>query len=72
LTANIILIYKNLERFLFCDINAFKKRGISAIVYYIKGDLLQDSINKLLYLLRTKVKLIIFLFKALKDAKIRY
>jgi hypothetical protein len=41
-------------------------------MYYIKGDLLQDSINKLLYLLRTKVKLIIFLFKALKDAKTRY
>ena len=67
-----MLIYKNLKRFLFCDINIFKKRGIRAIVYYIKGDLLQDFINKLLYLLRTKVKLIIFLFKALKDAKTRY
>ena len=67
-----MLIYKNLKRFLFCDINAFKKRGISVVIYYIKGDLLQDSINKLLYLLRIKVKLIIFLSKALKDAKTRY
>jgi hypothetical protein len=67
-----MLVYKNLKRFLFCDINTFKKRGISAIIYYIKGNLLQDSINKLLYLLRIKVKLIIFLSKALKDAKIRY
>jgi hypothetical protein len=67
-----MLVYKNLKRFLFCDINISKKRGISAIIYYIKGDLLQDSINKLLYLLRIKVKLIIFLFKALKDAKTRY
>ena len=64
-----MLIYKNLERFLFYDINIFKKRGISVIVYYIKGDLLRDFINKLLYLLRIKVKLIIFLFKALKDIK---
>ena len=67
-----MLVYKNLKRFLFYNINASKKRGISAIVYYIKGDLLQDSINKLLYLLRIKVKLIIFLSKALKDAKTRY
>jgi hypothetical protein len=67
-----MLVYKNLKRFLFCNINASKKRGISAIVYYIKGDLLQDLINKLLYLLKTKVKLIIFLSKALKDAKTRY
>jgi hypothetical protein len=67
-----MLVYKNLKRFLFCDINISKKRGISAIVYYIKGDLLQDFINKLLYLLRIKVKLIIFLFKALKDTKTRY
>ena len=67
-----MLVYKNLKRFLFCDINAFKKRGISVVIYYIKGNLLQDFINKLLYLLKTKVKLIIFLFKALKDAKIRY
>ena len=67
-----MLVYKNLERFLFYNINISKKRGISAIVYYIKGNLLQDFINKLLYLLRTKVKLIIFLFKALKDAKTRY
>jgi len=67
-----VLVYKNLKRFLFCDINAFKKRGISVVIYYIKGNLLQDFINKLLYLLKTKVKLIIFLFKALKDAKIRY
>jgi hypothetical protein len=67
-----MLVYKNLKRFLFCDIDASKKRGISAIVYYIKRDLLQDSINKLLYLLRTKVKPIIFLFRALKDAKTRY
>jgi len=67
-----MLVYKNLKCFLFCDINAFKKRGISAVIYYIKRDLLQDFINKLLYLLKTKVKLIIFLFKALKDAKTRY
>jgi hypothetical protein len=52
--------------------NTFKKRGISAIIYYVKRDLLRDFINKLLYLLKTKVKLIIFLFKALKDAKTRY
>ena len=67
-----MLDYKNLERFLFCDIDAFKKRSISVVIYYIKGDLLQDFINKLLYLLKTKVKLIIFLFKALKDTKTRY
>jgi hypothetical protein len=67
-----MLIYKNLKCFLFYDINASKKRGISAIIYYIKGDLLQDSINKLLYLLKTKVKPIIFLFRALKDAETRY
>ena len=67
-----MLIYKNLERFLFYDINIFKKRGISVVIYYIKGDLLQDFINKLLYLLKTKVKLIIFLSKALKDTKTRY
>jgi len=67
-----MLVYKNLKRFLFYNINASKKRGISAIVYYIKGDLLQDSINKLLYLPKIKVKLIIFLSKALKDAKTRY
>jgi hypothetical protein len=67
-----MLIYKNLKRFLFYNINIFKKRGISAIIYYIKRDLLQDSINKLLYLLKIKVKLIIFLFKALKDTKTRY
>ena len=67
-----MLVYKNLKRFLFCDIDAFKKRGISVIVYYIKGDLLRDFINKLLYLPRTKVKPIMFLFRALKDAKIRY
>jgi hypothetical protein len=67
-----VLVYKNLKRFLFCDIDIFKKRGISAIVYYIKGDLSQDFINKFLYLLKIKVKLIIFLFKALKDAKTRY
>jgi len=65
-----MLVYKNLKRFLFCDINAFKKRGIKAIIYYIKGDLARDFINKLLYLLRTKVKLIIFLFK--EDAETRY
>ena len=67
-----MLVYKNQKRFLFYNINASKKRGISAIVYYIKGDLLQDSINKLLYLPKIKVKLIIFLSKALKDAKTRY
>jgi len=67
-----VLVYKNLKRFLFCDINASKKRGISAIIYYIKGDPLQDFINKLLYLPRTKVELIIFLFKALKDAETCY
>jgi hypothetical protein len=67
-----MLVYKNLKRFLFYNINIFKKRGISAIVYYIKGDLPQDFINKLLYLLRTKVELIIFLFKALKDTKTCY
>jgi hypothetical protein len=67
-----MLIYKNLKRFLFYNIDISKKRGISVIVYYIKGDLLRDSINKLLYLLRIKVKLIIFLSKALKDAKTRY
>jgi hypothetical protein len=65
-------VYKNLERFLFCDINAFKKRGIRVVIYYIKGDFPRDSINKLLYLSRIKVKLIIFLFKALKDAKTYY
>ena len=67
-----MLVYKNLERFLFCDTNISKKRGISAIIYYIKGDLLRDFINKLLYLPRIKVKLIIFLSKALKDAKTCY
>jgi len=67
-----MLIYKNLKRFLFYNINISKKRSISVVVYYIKGDLLQDSINKLLYLLKTKVKLIMFLSKALKDAKTRY
>jgi hypothetical protein len=35
-----MLIYKNLKRFLFYNINTFKKREISAIIYYIKGDLL--------------------------------
>ena len=67
-----MLVYKNLEHFLFYNIDTSKKRGISVVIYYIKGNLLQDFINKLLYLLKTKVKLIIFLFKALKDAKIRY
>jgi hypothetical protein len=67
-----MLVYKNLKRFLFYNINVSKKRGIGAIVYYIKGDLLRDFINKLLYLLRTKVELIIFLSKALKDAKTCY
>jgi len=67
-----MLVYKNLKRFLFYNINASKKRSISAIIYYIKGNLLQDFINKLLYLLRIKVKLIMFLFKALKDTKTRY
>jgi len=72
LTADTVLVHGNLERFLFCDIDASKKRGIGAVVYHIKGDLPQDSIDKLPYPPRTKVELIMFLSRALKDAKTRY
>jgi hypothetical protein len=42
------------------------------MVYYIKGDPLYEAIKKIPYPPRTKVKLIIFLLRTLKDIETRY
>jgi hypothetical protein len=42
------------------------------MVYYIKGDPSHEAIKKIPYLLRTKVELIIFLLRTLKDTETRY
>ena len=64
-----MLIYVNSERVLFIDFDTSKAQGISVIIYYIKGNLSYEVIRKILYSLRIKVKLIIFLSRTLKDTE---
>ena len=62
-------MFFDLVRTLYLDLNSLKQSGFSVMIYYVKD---KKPARNGTYLVRTKVKLILFLSQLLSLTKTRY
>ena len=66
------LVYFNLDKILFIDVDVFKKLKFDIVIYHVKNENNYREINIKLLIVKNDIKLILFFSKYLTNVENRY